>query len=116
MLTYNRKNPSWDRWIRTGTIEHIVLFNKIFNGRGVIGREAQIVALNAKFENYRIEDVTSESDSEMEKHSAARKTKGPQFIIPPGYISLESTTTKASVPLNDINARATLTRRPRSRT
>lgn len=60
--------------------------------------------------------MTSESDSEMEKHSAVRKTKGLQFIIPPGYVSLESTTTTTSVSLNDINARATLTGRPRSRT
>lgn len=83
-------------------MEHLVLFNKIFNGRGAIGREAQTVAtmlardhyhLNATLKDYGIQDMTSENDSEMERHSAARKTQGPQFIIPPGYILPESTTT-----------------------
>lgn len=70
--------------------------------------------LNAIFENYGIEDMTLENDSEMERHQAARKTEDPQFIIPPGYILPETTT--ISVPLNDANTRPPLSRQLRSRT
>lgn len=106
-------------------MEYIVQFNKIFNGKGAIGREAQTVTnmltsdhfhLNTTLEDYGIEDMTSENDSEVERHSTARKTKGPQFTIPPGYVLPESTTTTTSVSLNDINAGVTPTRQPRSRT
>lgn len=111
------------RWIQTGSMEYIILFNKIFNGRGAIGRKAQTVAtmlardhfdLNAIFEDYGIKDMTPENDFEMKRYQAARKVEDPQFIIPPGYILPETTTT--SVLLNDANIRPPLSGQPRSRT
>lgn len=91
-------------------MEHIILFNKIFNGRGALGKYAQTVAimlarkyfyLNPTFEEYGIEDMTSESDFEVERHLAKRKTQGPQFIIPPGYIT---TNTTSKVSLNNTSS------------
>lgn len=88
-------------------MEHVTLFNKIFNGRGALGKYAQTVAtmlarehfhLNPTFEEYGFEDMTSESDSKVERHLAARKAQGPQFIIPPGYAT---TNTTSKIFLND---------------
>ena len=59
------------------------MFNKIFNGRGTIGREAQTVTtilardyyhLNATLEDYGIDDMTPENNSEIERYSAIYKT------------------------------------------
>lgn len=104
-------------------MEYIILFNDLYNGKGAIQREAQTAAtiftndhfhLNTTLEDYGTEDMTSANDSEVERYSAARQKKGPQFTIPPGYVLPESKTTTTSVPLNDINAGPT--RQPRSPT
>lgn len=51
--------------------------------------------LDAILEDYGIEEMTSENDSKMERYYylVARKTPDSQFIILPGYVAPESTTT-----------------------
>ena len=53
--------------------------------------------------DYGIEDMTSENNSEIEKHLAIRKTQGFDFIILPGYTIPESSITTIMVPLKNSN-------------
>lgn len=116
------------KWIGIGIIEHLVLFNKIFNRKGAIGRKAQTVAtmsacnhyhLNVKFEDYRIEDMNPENDLEIERHSASHKTQGPEFIILHRYITPESIITTTSIlskNTSNKNLLTTSSKQPRSHT
>lgn len=84
-------------------MEYVNLFNKIFNSKKDFRKYTQIVAiilackyfhLNFTFEKYRIEDITSKSNFEIEKHLAECKAQSSQFIILSKYI-ITNTTSKA---------------------
>lgn len=57
--------------------------------------------LNTILEDYRIKNIISKINFEIEKHSIIQNTKDMQFTILPKYVILKSTTTITSILLKD---------------
>lgn len=84
------------RWSFIGIIEHLDLFNKIFNGQNAIKRKVSTIAIilahnyyhvNAILKNYEIENMTLENNFRIIKHFFLYKIKDLQFIILPRFSS-----------------------------
>lgn len=109
-------------------MKYLVLFNKIFNRRKAIRKKAQIITtmlarnyyhLNTTFKDYKIKDMILKNNSKMERYLVAYKTQNLDFIILPGYIASELTTTTIMVLLkdgNNKNAQATSLKQLHKRT
>lgn len=100
------------RWVYTRTIEHLLLFNKIFNSKKAIKREAQIVAtillyncyyFNNSFKTFIIKYTFLENNFEIKKYLIAYKTQDSKLIVLSKYTLSEIATTINFILLKDVS-------------